>query len=167
MGDFPKIGFRPWFLTGRSWDTFWMLFSRIPRLPIVFALEVARWQVARWPGGQVARWPGDRWKVGRKIIMLRKKWKMCPFEWVGGQIAICPFDPDFFHRWCSLKSFILLAFELPLFKRWERTKLVNNVSFTWHILVRFPNALASGMTFMAVGEPDYKLHWPRTCWWSR
>ena len=24
-----------------------------------------------------------------------------------------------------------------------------------HILVRFPNPLASGRTFMAVGEPDY------------
>ena len=39
-----------------------MLFSGIPRLPIVFALQVARWQVAIWPGGKVT---GGTKKIGK------------------------------------------------------------------------------------------------------
>ena len=38
-----------------------MLFSGIHRLPIVFALQVAGGQVARWSGGQVA---GGTEKIG-------------------------------------------------------------------------------------------------------
>ena len=61
MGDFPKNDFWPYFLTEVSFEgnfnaadkIFESSFQGYPTCLYTVPLQVARWQVAGWPGGQV------------------------------------------------------------------------------------------------------------------
>ena len=57
-----------------------MLFSGILRLPIVFALQVARWQMARLPGCQVARWQVAQ-KIGKWGISEKSFQNVAQLRW--------------------------------------------------------------------------------------